>query len=86
VDRSAVAEAGNDDAFQSMLDEVCDRAYDVRTSSQLGSRGDRTFMTTYVTGRAQGVPQRLSDDMPVDTTDMQREPAAAKVTDDDIPF
>jgi hypothetical protein len=86
VDRAAVADAGDDDAFQAALDAVTGGAYDVRTTSQTGSRGDRVFVTTYVDARSQGVVQRLTDDIPVDTTDLPQQPAAATVAEDDIPF
>ena len=88
VDRTILTD---DDSFTAELDRVTGTVYDIRTASQLGSRGDgRVFVTTYVNGRNEGVQEALDVDVPVDRSDLQPPggSAASKVSHntDDIPF
>jgi hypothetical protein len=57
----------DDSALTDALDAATNRMYDVKTTSQMGSRGDRVFVTTYVDGLALGSQQALATDVPIDT-------------------
>jgi hypothetical protein len=88
VDRAAV---NNDEQLDAELERAVDQVFDVRTSSQAGSRGDgRVFVSTYVTGRNQGIQDALDGVLPVDTSDLPPPVSAgSKVHEDDddkIPF
>lgn len=85
VDRAAIS---NDDSFVDALDACVQNIYDVTTKSQMGSKGDRVFTTTYVKGRATSYQEALEVDAPADTSDLPRAGSpAAKVADDEkIPF
>ena len=64
VDLSAVTDT---DALEQGLYERVNGMYSVRTTSQMGSGGDRIFITTYVNGAVNGAQQTLATDVPIDT-------------------
>jgi hypothetical protein len=71
----------DDTALTDALDQASHHVYQVRTSSQKGSQGDRWFTSTYVDGQSQGVQESLNGDvdLPIDT-------AGLPEVKEDIPF
>jgi hypothetical protein len=69
VDLSTVTE---DDELIRELSVAQGGAYRVRTTSQMGSRGDRVFISTYVDGTAKGNDLQpelpMEGDVPIDTS------------------
>jgi hypothetical protein len=74
-----VAKLTDDDVLTAGLNAVTGRTYEVHTSSQQGSQGDRWFTSTYVDGHALGVQEEL--DAPIDTEGLPDVPE-----DESIPF
>lgn len=65
--------AMDDDALASELDRCVNQWWRVTTTSQMGSQGDRVFVTTYVNGKAGPV----EPDVPIDTEGLPEPTVAA---------